>query len=203
VSGLYEACHAAGGMTAFEWERDPKRLGFILARYKFVAKMLAGKARVLEVGCADGFGSRIVRQHVGHLTAIDIEPESIEAAKRNNSEKWPIEFLTEDFMAGRLSQSWDASYALDVIEHMESPRELLRLMAYYSSVAIVGCPSLESQNYASELSKKGHINCQTQDDLRGEMLKHFRHVFLFGMNDETLHTGFGPMCQYRFAIGVN
>ena len=30
---------------------------FMLARYKFVSKMLAGKSNVMEVGCSDGFGT--------------------------------------------------------------------------------------------------------------------------------------------------
>src|SRR5574341_1486014 len=94
---LYAVCHEAGGMTRHYWENDPKRLTFVLARYKFVAKMLEGKDRVLEVGCADGFGSRIVRQHVGDLTAIDIDHESIaEAQQKNASPSWPIRFAVFD-----------------------------------------------------------------------------------------------------------
>ena len=55
---------------------DPKRLTFTLARYKFVAKMLAGYGHVLEVGCGDGFATRIVVQDVGALTAVDLpEPD--------------------------------------------------------------------------------------------------------------------------------
>src|SRR3990167_5246038 len=69
--------HAHGGMSKQAYEEDPKRLCFTLARYKHVAKMLEGMGHVLEVGCADGFGSRIVRQHVSKLTAIDADLESI------------------------------------------------------------------------------------------------------------------------------
>ena len=49
-----------GRMTSHAWRDDPKRLGFTLARYKFVAKMLAGYEQVLEVGCGDGFASVVV-----------------------------------------------------------------------------------------------------------------------------------------------
>ena len=48
----------------YAWHTDPKPLTFLLARYKFVAKMFSGLARVLEVGCADAFATRIVRQEV-------------------------------------------------------------------------------------------------------------------------------------------
>lgn len=47
------------GLTTNQvWHDDPRRLLFILARYKFVAKMLSSKAHVLEVGCGDAFGRR-------------------------------------------------------------------------------------------------------------------------------------------------
>ena len=70
-----------GLMTNQVWLDDPKRLVFTLARYKFVAKMLAGRDRVLEVGCGDGFGARIVRQEVGHLLATDYDPLFIRDAQ--------------------------------------------------------------------------------------------------------------------------
>ncbi len=68
---------------------------------------------------------------------------------------------------------------------------------------IIGMPSLESQVYASPHSKAGHVNCKTEPELRALMLRHFQNVYLFGMNDGVLHVGFGPMCHYRLAIGVN
>ena len=198
---LYAPCHLAGGMTPYEWERDPKRIGFILARYKFVARMLEGKKKVLEVGCADGFGSRVVRQHVGALWAIDIDARSIEQARAHASPAWPITFQQHDILA----QPWfefDAVYALDVFEHIAEEARLLANLRECAPVCILGTPSLESQAYASELSRKGHVNCKTGPDLQRAMLAHWRQVFLFGMNDETLHTGFQPMAQYRFALAV-
>ena len=68
-------------------------------------------------------------------------------------------------------------------------------------MCIVGTPSLESQVYASEISKLEHVNCKTKEGLRLVMKRHFREVFMFGMNDETLHTGTMP--AYLFALGVN
>lgn len=40
----------------------------MLFRYKFVSKMLAGLDHVLEIGCGDGFGARIVAQAVNRVT---------------------------------------------------------------------------------------------------------------------------------------
>jgi 16S rRNA A1518/A1519 N6-dimethyltransferase RsmA/KsgA/DIM1 with predicted DNA glycosylase/AP lyase activity len=51
---------------------------FVLSRYKFVSKLMAGRQNVLEIGCADAFGTRIVRQAVPKVTATDIDPIFIE-----------------------------------------------------------------------------------------------------------------------------
>lgn len=193
-----------GAMSAYRWEQDPKMILFMLARYKFVAKMLAGYSKVLEVGCADGFGSRIVRQAVGSLTALDIDGQMIEDAKAKANPKWDILYLMGDMTAVKENR-FEALYCLDVLEHVLPSEEgiFMSMARELAPVAIVGMPSLESQPYASPFSRENHVNCKTEDQLRNLMLKHYRRVFMFGMNDEVVHTGFGPMCQYRFALGVN
>src|SRR6516165_2837072 len=70
-----------GIMSNQTWRDDPRRLLFLLSRYKFVAKMLSGRKRVLEVGCADAFGTRLVMQEVGRVTATDFDPVFIEDAQ--------------------------------------------------------------------------------------------------------------------------
>lgn len=193
-----------GAMSAYRWAEDPKMILFMLARYKFVAKMLAGYGRVLEVGCADGFGSRIVRQAVGSLTALDIDGQMIDDAKAKASPKWDILYLLGDMTAVKENR-FDALYCLDVLEHVLPMEEgiFMSMASTLAPVAIVGMPSLESQAYASPFSKENHVNCKTEDQLRALMLKHYKRVFMFGMNDEVVHTGFGPLCHYRFALGVN
>ena len=57
-----------GLRSSESWHEDPKHLVFRLARYKFVAKMFSGRKHVLEVGCGDAFGTRIVQAEVGKLT---------------------------------------------------------------------------------------------------------------------------------------
>ena len=190
-------------MTADYWERDPKRLAFVLARYKFVARMLEGRARVLEVGCADGFGSRIVRQHVGWLTAIDIDLKSIDEAKAANGVRWAVDFNLHDIMCSPMPD-FDAVYALDVLEHIapENEWQFLHHLRQSAPVAVIGMPSLESQRYASELSRAGHVNCQSGPELKKALERHWPQVFMFSMSDEVVHTGFQPMAHYLLALAV-
>ncbi len=165
--------------------------------------MVDGMDKVLEVGCNDGFFSRIVRQNVNHLVGMDKDPEAIKIAKKMNSEKWNIYFQQWDIMDSTvLSQpGFDCVYCLDVFEHIKDAQTLLKNLAFFSDMCIIGTPSAESQVYASPISAQEHVNCVTKSHLKLLMKSHFKHVITFGMNDEVLHTGFDPMCQYIFGLG--
>ena len=196
-----------GIMANQVWHDDPRRLAFTLARYKFVSKMLSGRNRVLEIGCADAFASRIVLQAVGHLTAVDFDPLFIADVRARRDEKWPIETHVHDMVEGPFDGKFDAAYALDVLEHIKAENED-RFLAHINAslpangVAIYGMPSLESQTYASPGSKAGHVNCKTGRDLEATLSRHFENVFLFSMNDEVVHTGFHPMAHYLIGLCV-
>lgn len=200
----YEVEHAHGGMSRWAYEDDPKRLCFHLARYKHTAKLLDGFGRVLEVGCADGFGTRIVRQHVGELVAIDEDERSIDEAILASSSSWPVTFVRGTIQElFRLSSSkFDAVYALDVLEHVAPDEDFLRDMAAIAPVAVLGTPSKESQQHASAMSRLGHVNCYSGADLRRRLHEFWDQVFLFTMHDEILGTGYYPMAHYLLALCV-
>lgn len=186
-----------GEMTGHRWSTDPIGLTWTLARYKFVARMFMGYGSVVEFGCGDGWPGRIVAQHVDRLTLTDCRGGVVP--------DYPAEFFVHDLIAEPTPFQFEAGYALDVLEHID-PEDEDRFLAHMAqsvkSSAIIGMPSLESQPYASALSKAGHVNCKSKDALTKTLRKHFAHVFVFGMNDETLHTGFGPMCNYLMALCV-
>lgn len=194
-----------GLMSGWGWYDDPKRLAFTLSRYKFVSKMLAGLDRVLEVGCGDGFGSRIVAQSVGHLAAVDFDSELLESARSISSDRYLIEFRHHDLLRGPVAGSFSGIYSMDVLEHI-APSDESQFMANIVAalqphgVCIIGTPSLESQEYASKFSKLGHVNCKSQVDLKRFMERFFHNVFMFSMNDEVVHTGFSKMSHYNLAL---
>jgi len=196
---------ALGLMTGWTWYDDPRRLAFLLARYKFVAKMLEGCGDVLEVGCGDGFGARIVAQTVGSVTAIDIEPEFIASAEQQKCDRFPIRFVVHDIVAAPVEGRFDAAYSMDVLEHIDPSKEdrfLTNMIASLTDngVCIVGMPSLESQPYASFYSRIGHVNCKEQPAFKALMQKYFDNVFIFSMNDEIVHTGYSKMSHYHIAL---
>jgi 2-polyprenyl-3-methyl-5-hydroxy-6-metoxy-1,4-benzoquinol methylase len=198
-----------GIYSSYNWNDDPRRMAFTLSRYKFVAKIFENKENVLEVGCGDGFASRIVAQSVKNLSALDIVEEQINSAKMIMSTKWPINFFHHDMLSSPVNSGginlFDAAYSLDVLEHIEPDLESIFLTNIVKSLKpnsqlIIGMPSIESQQYASELSKVGHINCKTQPELKLTMEKYFNYVLMFSFNDELLHTGFHKMAHYNIAI---
>jgi 2-polyprenyl-3-methyl-5-hydroxy-6-metoxy-1,4-benzoquinol methylase len=197
-----------GVMNNAVWHEDPKRLVFTLARYKFVAKMLTGKKRVAEIGCGDGFGSRIVRQEVGSLLITDYDSYFIDKFRENASEQWPIDTDTHDILNTPLSKKVDAIYSLDVLEHIPKKSEDIFLTNFCLSLkdngcAVIGMPSLESQIHASPGSREGHVNCKSGNELQALLFQYFDHVFLFSMNDEVVHTGFSKMAHYLLALCIS
>tara|TARA_B100000686_G_C16595533_1_gene865770 strand:- start:417 stop:1103 length:687 start_codon:yes stop_codon:yes gene_type:complete len=195
-----------GLMTNQIWRDDPRRLAILLSRYKFVSKMLSGMNKVVEIGCADAFGTRLIQQEVSEVTVIDFDPVFINDVKSRMENKWPLLPVEHDILKNTVPNSpFQAAYSLDVIEHIEKKYEKIFLENIAKSlekngVLIVGTPSLNSQEYASEQSKIGHINCKSANQLKELMSHYFSNVFIFSMNDEVVHTGFYEMAHYYFAI---
>ena len=154
-----------GLMTNQVWEDDPRRLTFLLARYKFVSKMLSGKKFVGELGCGDAFGTRIVMQSTEKVVAYDFDPLFVDDIRQRRSERWPVEAHFHDILEAPLPNQHDGIYSLDVIEHIPRATEHLYLNNLRASltddgVLIIGSPSLESQSlrFAAEQGR----SCQLQ-----------------------------------------
>lgn len=210
----YQECVDAALARGFErlglrssqsWHDDPKHLLFRLSRYKFVAKMLAGSEHVLEIGCGDAFGTRLVQQVVKELSATDFDEVFLEDVKARMVERWRFRVFLHDLLAGPIPGSYDGIYALDVLEHIKLEDEdtfLNNALAPLTphGVAIFGMPSLESQVHASPTSRAGHVNCKSMADFKKTMQRYFHNVFMFSMNDEVVHTGFHPMAHYLLAL---
>jgi 2-polyprenyl-3-methyl-5-hydroxy-6-metoxy-1,4-benzoquinol methylase len=195
-----------GPLYSDMWRRDPKKLVITLSRYKFVSKMLVNKKEVLEVGSADGWAAKIVAKEVGKLILSDMD----EIWAKNIAEIYgdEVEFKKINFVQDDANHKFDAIYALDVLEHV--PSEMTNVFCANlvkslkeNGVAIIGMPSIESQIYASEASKLGHVNCMNGEDLRQALGNHFENVFIFSMNDEVIHTGFSSMAHYLIALCTN
>ena len=191
------------------WHQDPKGLLFSLSRYKFVSKMLAGSTNVVEIGCGDGWYSKIVASTVEKICLTDFDEIFVENAKKNTA-NWnlPHSHIKHDWVNSPLEKNFDAAYCLDVLEHIDPAHQehfFKNIIASCKdkSVVIFGIPSSESQEtIPADRRDPGHINCQSQGQLIDNLKKFFSVVLPFSMNDEVLHTGYAPMSQYLFAVCV-
>lgn len=194
--------------TALKWHMDPRQFFISQSRYKFVSKILSGKNEVLEVGCSDGFNSRIVFQEVKKLSICDIDKFSLKNASDIRSKKYNFNIFEHNFICGPINKKYDAIFALDVLEHISIKKEKyflknLCLSLNKSGVLIIGSPSLEFQKYSRPKKISGHINCKTGNQLKNSLSNFFDNVFIFSMNDEVVHTGFQKMACYLFAVCTN
>jgi 2-polyprenyl-3-methyl-5-hydroxy-6-metoxy-1,4-benzoquinol methylase len=197
-----------GPTASHLWRSDPRHLGFLLARYKFCAKMLVGKSDVLDIGCGDGFGIKTMLQEVKSVHAIDFDPLFIDWARENaEDEGLNCTFSVIDITRETVEGKFDAAYSLDLIEHIKPELEddcLKNICKALKpdAVCIVGTPNITAKAYASEWSNRGHINLKSGESLRELLSGYFRNVFIFSMNDEVVHTGFSPMVHYLMGVGV-
>ena len=184
---------------------DPRLIGFIAARHKLVSKIFTGK-RILEVGCQEGFGTLLVAPYVKEIISVDFFPPFIEWFNTHTVIHAPnAKAFVRDICLEPIGGDFDGAFALDVLEHIDKKSEQafwenMLASIHTDGTVIVGMPSLESQVYASEASKIGHVNCKNGDDLRKTALKYFKQVLLLSMNDEMLHNGYVPMSHYIVVI---
>lgn len=196
-----------GPWSSYSLINDPKHLVFVLARYKFCAKMLEGKDKVLEIGCGDGIGIPIIAQAVKHLHCVDWDSRNIEGCKRRLGHIKNVTYEQIDLNISSLKDKYDAAYSIDVLEHIDPSTESTFLKNILNSlkqdaILITGTPNVTANVYATERSRVQHINLKSMKDLKELTNKYFKHVFMFGMNDEVLHVGYAPMCHYIWSIGA-
>jgi len=189
---------------SFNILNDPKRLAFVLSRYKFAGKIGCANRSVIELGCSEGLGGVILAEKASSYCGVDYDDDAVSVAKTN----WTgpkYSFIQDDFL-GKSYGTFQTAVSLDVIEHIELEYEDLFFQTLSDNLVsngrcIVGTPNKTSEVYASEPSKAGHVNVYTYDRLKAATQRYFKNVFMFGINDEIVHTGFHAMCHYIVAVG--
>lgn len=189
---------------SYNLRQDPKRLAFVLSRYKFAAKMACKGARVLELGCSEGIGTPILAEFAQSYTGVDMDARAIADAERNWADA-RCRFLAGDFMGQRYGE-FEAIVSMDVVEHIypEFERgywETVHANLAEDGIAVIGTPNITSAPYASAASNAGHVNLFDAARLQSAMSKLCHNVFMFGINDEMVHTGYHAMCHFLVAVG--
>ncbi len=194
-----------GQYAAYWFQKTPRRMLHAMSYYKFASKLIGTKKKVLDIGCNEGLGTYLIAKECGYALGVDLDKGAVATAKNNFSEKC-IAFTEKDFFQMNAESKWDAVTNFDVIEHIlpENADAFFKGICAHlkpEGLAVIGTPSQISQEFASKVSKKGHVNIYSHERLEETMRRHFEFVFLFAANDEVVHTGYLPLAHYFIAVG--
>ena len=195
-----------GPYFTYQFRHSPRRILFALSYHKFAAKMIGANKRILEVGCSEGLATFILAEFAEELIGIDSDADAIKIAQETIAND-KIKFYHRDVMEGIIGE-FDAVTSFDVIEHIfpENEERFLRSITNNllpGGMFIVGTPNITSDQYASPVTRSGHVNLYSAEKLRESLESHFETVLMFSANDEVVHTGFFPMAHYLIGIGIS
>jgi 2-polyprenyl-3-methyl-5-hydroxy-6-metoxy-1,4-benzoquinol methylase len=195
-----------GPYFTYQFRHSPRRILHALSYHKFAAKMIGTGKRILEIGCSEGLGTLILSEFAVECLGIDIDETAVEIANQTlASDK--LKFRHADILSSKFSD-FDAVASFDVIEHIFPENEELFLSSITANLTgkgmcVVGTPNITSDQYASPITRSGHVNIYSADRLRESLERHFQTVLMFSANDEIVHTGFAPMAHYLIGIGIS
>jgi hypothetical protein len=187
------------------WHDDPHRLAIVLARYRFVASTLAGRAKVAEVGCGDAFGARIVGEETGAAAFYRFVQAATDDPRKASRGPRPPDDMGDDILAVALREPHDAIYSLDVLERLTREEEdgvlvKLRDALTEEGLLVVGVPSLEARVAASCGEVDAAVNGKSATELRRLLDQYFTTVFICSQRGETIHPGCDAAADYVFAV---
>ena len=112
------------GMCASQtWRDDPKRLTFVLARYKFVAKMFSGFDRVLEVGCGCGAITRFLGENFDDVVSVEGSLNRARLARLRTRDLPGVTILCAPFQEIRFSRKFDVVFCITQLFRQTQVRE--------------------------------------------------------------------------------
>src|SRR3990167_1657228 len=109
---------------------DPLQRYWHKRRFEEISKLIEPvKGTVLDIGCADGMFSKVIldKSKAQKLVGIDVLKTSIAWANKHWAKGGKMKFMVKD--AHKLdfaSSSFDAVVALEVLEHVHKPLEVLK-----------------------------------------------------------------------------
>jgi SAM-dependent methyltransferase len=99
-------------------------------RYRLAAAVCDG-ARVLDLACGSGYGSRILREHADAVTGLDNDEATIRAAQATVGHEEGIDFLAADaaeYLESAAASEFDVIVCFEGLEHLPDPDRALTAM---------------------------------------------------------------------------
>ena len=96
-----------------------------LGRYFLASDILKNYSNVLDVACADGYGTKILSQNVVNVIGVDRNKKYLNVAqKKYNSNN--IEYKCIDLDSDSINGSYDGIVCFETLEHLKYPDNFLK-----------------------------------------------------------------------------
>jgi len=198
-----------GPSASDQWRNAPEHLAMVLSRYRAAAALTGNARTVLELGCGEGIGARILASGREVYHGVDYDEQAIAYAHEHviSEAVDALVFSCADVRLLAPFGPYDAIVALDVIEHLSDldgahlVADSARRLAPHG-VFVVGTPSAVFDHLASEQSRAEHVHTYTHDELYFLLREHFMLVQSFGIQDTALHLGHPDARHYLLMAGI-
>jgi methionine biosynthesis protein MetW len=122
-------------------------------------------ARVLELGCASGYISRLLMDERGaEVVGVEIDPRAAQEARAKGIRVFEGSLSDPAFRAS-LGTGFDVVMATDVLEHLPDPAPVLAAMRSWlkpSGVAIIAVPNVATWRIRAQLFFRGDFEYQDE-----------------------------------------
>ncbi|MAE97410.1 MAG: SAM-dependent methyltransferase [Deltaproteobacteria bacterium] len=101
-------------------------LALHLARYEFAARFARSGARILDMACGVGYGTRLLADRSsGSALGVDLSEEAISHARRSYAREG-VDFAVADALEFGEPAGYDLVVSLETVEHVDDPVRLMR-----------------------------------------------------------------------------
>lgn len=156
-----------------------------LFAYEEVLKFLDEDQQILEIGFGEGYGANLMAQHLGSITALDVNKDAVKYA----NEKYGRENCTFIHFNGHelpfQEEKFDAVISFQVIEHIEDDKNYLKeihRVLKQGEKAILTTPNRETRlNPGEEPWNEFHVREYNANQLHEELSECFPSVEIHGV----------------------
>lgn len=162
------------------------------SRYRLAAEWMAGRRRVLDFGCGEGYGAEMLQSGgAGQAWGTDIAVHVIAHAARRYRVHGRHFAVTDCRRSCLRDESFDGVVAFEVIEHVETPLALLRearRLLTEDGLLVVSTPDKRIYSDATGFKNPFHRKELYSEELEALVAEHFPHYL---MTVQTLAEGQG------------
>jgi hypothetical protein len=175
----------------------------VLARYKFAARLLSGRANVCQIGYSELHGPELVGAAVKSLVVYVAKTEVTPATLRRYQANSKIKMQIHDLGRERLPASYDAIYSFDALERIAPEQEdgvvrhMRESLSSGSDVVIIGCPGHVTAAIAGGIDR---VHRRSGLQLQMLVSQHFDTVLMFSMVENDIQAGLLPGADYFIAV---